>query len=461
MSFKKGFVWGVSTAAYQIEGAAYEDGKGLSVWDMYAKTPDKVFKGHTGDTACDHYHRLEEDLQLLKDSGVNSYRFSISWPRILPDGIGEVNEKGVEFYNRLIDGLLAIGITPYVTIFHWDYPYELYKQGGWMNPECSDWFAYYTDVLTKRFGDRVKHWFTLNEPQIFIGMGHQTGRHAPGHKHSEFDIAVMVHNVLLAHGKAVKTIRSNVANSVVGYAPAGFPSIPETSSPEDIEMARKITFAEGQKDSSFLKKHHMPLGLTEVLWIDPVYLGKYPEWFIKDFGHMLPSTWEEDLSIISQPIDMCAVNLYQGSYVSDLSGEPKFREDIPGQPLTGFDWRITPEMLYWAVKFYHERYNKPIYITENGLSCRDWVSLDGKVHDPGRIDFLTRYIGQFKKAADEGIDVAGYFQWSLMDNFEWAEGYKERFGLIHVDFKTFKRTPKDSYYWYKEVIDSNGENISY
>jgi len=244
MSFKKDFVWGAATASYQIEGGAYEDGKGLSVWDVFCKTEGKVYNGDTGDFACDTYHRWREDVQLLKDLGVQAYRFSMSWPRILPNGIGEVNEAGLKFYDDFIDGLIEAGITPYVTMFHWDYPYELYKKGSWLNRDSAEWFAEYADVITKRYGDRVKHWFTINEPQVFIGMGYQNGKHAPGHKFGPIDAITKVHNVLRAHGLAVQKVRENVKDSKVGFAPAFHVMAPKTDDPKLVEICRKINFEE-------------------------------------------------------------------------------------------------------------------------------------------------------------------------------------------------------------------------
>ncbi len=457
MSFKKDFVWGAATASYQIEGAANEDGKGLSVWDVFCKTEGKVYNGDTGDTACDTYHRWPEDVALLKELGVDAYRFSLSWPRIMPTGEGEINEKGLAFYDQFIDALIEADITPYITLFHWDYPYELYKKGGWLNRDASDWFAEYTEVVTKRYGDRVKHWFTLNEPQMFTGLGYQTGKHAPGHQYGPVDIITMVHNALLAHGKAVTVIRKNVVDSEIGFAPAFYPLMPKTDDPELIEQCRLMNFDELSVD---LKDHRNEFAFSQALWADPVYLGKYPEWVYVHFGEILPKSLEDDMKIISQEIDLYGVNIYQGGFFElNEQGALTPSKRKAGHAVTGFDWPVTPEALYWGPKFVYDRYQKPIFVTENGLSLKDWVSLDGQVHDPNRIDFLNRYLLQFKRAAADGVELAGYFQWSLMDNFEWESGYKQRFGLVHVDFETYKRTPKDSYFWYKTVIASNGENL--
>lgn len=453
MSFNKDFVWGAATASYQIEGAAFEDGKGLSVWDTYCEDPGRVFEMNHGNVACDHYHRYKEDVQLMKEIGLKAYRMSISWPRVMPNGIGKINEKGLDFYDRLIDELLEKGIDPYVTLFHWDYPYELFKRGAWHNPDSVKWFAEYVGVIVDKLSDRVNKWMTINEPQVFIGHGYVNAKHAPGLKVGSREIIQMAHNVLLGHGSAVQVIRERSKQPCkVGFAPCASIMVPNSQNLKDIEAARK-----GMFDLSRLKKIE-ELVWSSGLWMDPVFLGKYPDRILELFGKYLPENYEADLKIIGQELDFFGCNIYSGHYIeAGEDNQPKAVEQVTGHALTGFNWNIVPEALYWGPKFFHERYKKPIIITENGLSSKDWVSLDGKVHDEGRIDFLHRYIGQFKKAAEEGVDVGGYFQWTLMDNFEWAEGYKERFGLIHVDFPTGKRTIKESGYWYKKLIESNGD----
>lgn len=453
MSFKKDFIWGAAAASYQIEGAWKEDGKGMSIWDNLTEKPGAIYQGHTGKVACDHYHKYKEDIQIMKEMGLKSYRFSISWPRIFPDGIGKINQDGLEFYSNLVDELLANDIMPFPTLFHWDFPYELYLRGGWLNRESSDWFAEYTKAVVEKLSDRVDHWFTLNEPQVFVGLGHVTGEHAPGVKLQKRDIIRMMHNVLMAHGKAVKTIKENsVLDAKVGMAPVCNVCIPADDTKESTEAARDAMFSnKGGKQFS---------AWSNTWWLDPVYFGTYPEDGLDEAEKYLPETWKEDMEIISQPVDFLGNNHYSGSYVKlGKDGTPEHQKPEVGEALTGFNWRVTPEGLYWGPKFLSERYKSPIIITENGLSNKDWVSLDGKVHDPQRIDFTHRYLREYKKAAADGIDIAGYFHWSVMDNFEWAFGYKERFGLVHIDFKTQKRTIKDSGYWYKTVIESNGENL--
>lgn len=450
MTTEKPFVWGVATASYQIEGAFDQDGKTLSVWDLFARTKGKVYNGDSGDFACDSYNRADEDIALIKDLGVDAYRFSLSWPRIIPTGTGEVSEAGLAYYDRLIDGLIENGITPYITMFHWDYPYELYKRGHWLNDASSDWFADFADLVTKRYGDRVKHWMTINEPQCFIGLGYFSGVHAPGLKLSPYDIIRMSHNALLAHGKAVQIIRKNVENSVVGYAPASKVYVPATDTKADREAAYEMMFGRGKRQG---KISETDFTFDNDFWNDPIYLGKYPDWVMEELGDYLPETVEEDLEIISSPVDFFGVNIYSGDVVRKAEdGSIENVRPKSGHPVTGLNWNVEPRSLYWGPRFFYERYQVPIMVTENGLSMKDWVSLDGKVHDPGRIDFLARYIGELQRAHHDGTEVAGYFQWSLLDNFEWAEGYKERFGIVHVDFETGERTPKDSYYWYREFI---------
>jgi len=412
--------------------------------------PGKVYQNHHGKRACMHITRWREDVALMRELGLKAYRLSISWPRILPDGTGSVNEAGLEFYDGLIDQLLNAGIEPYITLFHWDLPLKLHQQGGWMNPNIIKWFADYTRVVVDRYSDRVKHWITLNEPQCFILLGHEAGTHAPGLKLPEADILQIGHNALLAHGRSVQVIREHAKQPArIGIAPVGVVSIPETERAVDIEAARRATF-EGATESLF----------NSTWWMDPVFHGRYPEAAVKQRLDNMPVVTAEDMKLISEPIDFCAFNLYQAGVVrAGADGQPEPVQYLEGHPVTAMEWPVTPAGLYWACRFFHERYEKPLLITENGLSCHDWVSIDGKVHDPNRIDFLTRYLAYVARACEEGIPVEGYFQWSIMDNFEWAEGYKDRFGLIYVDYATGKRIPKDSYNWYRKTIQNNGSDI--
>lgn len=449
MGFKKGFVWGAASASYQIEGAAYEDGKGLNIWDVYCRDEGKIIGGHSGDEACDHYHHVEEDVRLMQEMGLRAYRFSISWARILPEGIGAVNEKGIAFYNRLIDALLDAGIEPYITLYHWDLPYELYKRGGWLNPDMPAWFGEYAAVVAARFSDRVKYFITQNEPQCFIGLGHARGGQAPGLINPRTDVFEMAHNAMKAHGMAVLKLREHAKQPIlVGYAPTGSMHYPQTNSPADIEAARKATFA-----------CPTDMGMWSVSWFsDPVMLGHYPEDGLKLYERYLPKITGADMSLIHQPLDFYGQNIYNGGMVKQgEDGEPEFVKRCEGFPRTAISyWPVTPESLYWGPKFLYERYGKPIYITENGMSCHDVISLDGKVHDPNRIDFLARYLRELERAQSDGVDIRGYFQWSVLDVFEWNSGYAERLGLIYVDYPTKKRIIKDSGFWYRDVIARNG-----
>ena len=453
MGFCKEFQWGAATSSYQIEGGAYEDGKGLNIWDVFCQEENRIFGGHTGDKACDHYHRFREDVEIMKSLGIKAYRFSINWARILPEGTGKVNQAVIKFYTGLIDALLEANIEPFITLYHWELPYELYKKGGWLNEEIVDWFGAYAKLVAEHFSDRVKYFFTLNEPQCFVGLGFLDGVHAPGVQAPVRDTFQMAHNALKAHGNAVRMLRENAKQDIqVGYAPTGTMSYPDSEKPEDIEAARQHLFG-----------FHEPIsGWTWNVswWSDPVLFGEYPEEGMRRFQKYLPRITKEDLQLISQPIDIYGQNIYNGQRIRmGENGQPGIVKRYDGFPKTALDWPVTPECLYWGPKFLYERYQKPIYITENGLSCHDVVSLDGQVHDPNRIDFLARYLGALKKCAQDGTDIRGYFQWSLLDNFEWHSGYAERFGLVFVDYNTQKRIIKDSGYWYRELIRLNGENL--
>lgn len=450
MGFAKDFVWGAATSSYQIEGTGRDSGKGQNIWDVFTKEPGRVYEGHTGDIACDHYHRFREDVAYMKELGLKGYRFSIDWSRVLPEGTGKVNEKGIDFYNALIDELLEQGIEPYITLYHWELPYEIYKRGGWMNPEIVEWFGQYARLVAERFSDRVKYFFTLNEPQCFVGLGFLQGCHAPGVKAPLRDTFEMAHNALKAHGRAVQMLRAYGKQNVqIGYAPTSGMCYPEKETPKDIEAARKALFALPDDLSNWT--------WNVSWWSDPVILGKYPEEGMKKYEKYLPVITDEDMKLISQPIDFYGQNIYNGRCIRmGTDGRPEEVRRPAGFPKTATNWPVTPEALYWGPKFLYERYRKPIYITENGMACHDTVSQDGKVHDPNRIDFLARYLKNLKRAAEE-IDIRGYFQWSLMDNFEWDKGYAERFGIIYVDFDTQERIWKDSAYWYRDLIRRNGD----
>ncbi len=449
MSFRKDFVWGTATASYQIEGAWNEGGRGLSVWDTFCHERGNVQEGHTGDLACDHYHRFREDIALMKTLGIRAYRFSLSWTRIFPKGIGEINMEGVRFYSDLIDELLKNGIEPYITLFHWDYPYELHRKGGWLNDESIGWFADYAKTAVELFSDRCVYFITMNEPQCFVGSGYLKGVHAPGLKVSYKDAFQIAHNVLKAHGAAVIAMRKAAKQPIkIGYAPTCAANYPLTESPEDIEAAKASLFA------------CPPLGKgvfwSVSWWSDPVILGHYPEDGVAMYREYLPEITEEDMKLIHQPLDFYGQNIYHGSAIrSDGKGRYASAERTPGAPKTAIQWSITPKCLRWGPEFLYERYHLPIFITENGMSAHDTVSLDGKVHDPNRIDFLHRYLMELEKSTDNGTDIGGYFLWSFMDNFEWDKGYTERFGIVYVNYETQERIPKDSAYWYRDWIEAH------
>lgn len=452
MGFRENFAWGAATASYQIEGAAYEDGKGLSVWDVLSHKDGFVKEGHNGDVACDHYHRMKEDVQLMKKMGLKAYRFSISWPRVIPEGTGKVNEKGLDFYDQLVDELLANGIEPYVTLFHWDFPSALFIRGDFMNPDSSDWFAEYTKVVVDRLSDRVSNWMTLNEPQCYAFLGHGNGTHAPGIQIAKPYMMQLIHNMLLAHGKAVQVIRKYAKKKpVIGYAPVLGYIAPRTNSDEDIKLAKEAMFS----------CHGDSFEFNEPWWNSPIYKGCYPEDGLKLWEKWLPKIGQDDMKNIHQPLDFFGFNFYRSSVTAGyVNGKP----DVgivhkTGHTHTAFDWEVTPDGFYHVAKALYERYQLPLLVTENGLANTDWVSLDGKVHDPQRIDFVERYLKALKKATGEGVDVMGYMHWSLMDNFEWAEGYNKRFGMIYVDYETQERILKDSAYWYQNVIATNGAEL--
>ncbi|MBC8207205.1 MAG: beta-glucosidase [Kiritimatiellales bacterium] len=452
MGFSKDFLWGAATAAYQIEGAAYEDGKGLSIWDEFCKQPGRIQNGDTGDVACDHLHRYKDDVALMGELGLKAYRFSISWPRVIPQGTGAVNEAGLDFYDRLVDELLTKNIQPCATLYHWDLPQALQERGGWQSAESPEWFAEYADLMGRRLGDRVPMWFTFNEMTVVVNMASQMGVHAPGLKLNAGDALNLLKNLQLSHGRAVQVLREVLPSEAqIGLAHCGEVHLPKSDAPADVETARFAMF-EMQGLYSETSAHS--------LYLDPILKGKPVAWAREYFGEGAPEFSEAELELISQPIDFLGLNLYQGGQVVDgPDGRPVPDPTWKSLGRTLFDWVVTPEILYWASRFCYERYQLPIIISENGMSSHDWVALDGGVHDGARIDFLHRYLRELRRAADEGVPVLGYLQWSLLDNFEWAEGYKQRFGLIHVDYETQKRTLKDSALWYKKVIASNGEDL--
>jgi beta-glucosidase len=453
MSFPSNFTWGAAAAAYQIEGAVATDGRAPSIWDVHAHEKGRIFENHHGDTACDHYNRWPEDVGLMRDLGIQAYRMSISWSRVIPQGTGKPNPKGLAFYDKLFDALLKAGITPYVTLFHWDLPNALQRRGGFQNRDMVEWFGDYAALIADKYGDRVKNYMTINEPPCVVGLGLQDGVFAPGYKLPYAECLNAAHNLLLAHGCAVQALRAGCDGPIkVSIAQTARERIPHTDSKRDIEAARRDYFGATNRDMWNLS-----------WWADPILFGKYPADGLKVHAADLPEIKAGDMKLISQKIDFLAYNCYSGWRVrADAKGNP---EKVPenwgiGNARGTLPWlQIAPSALYWAARFQTERYNLPVVFSENGFCNTDFVHLDGKVHDPQRIDFLSHYLGGLKRAAAEGIPVAGYFYWSILDNFEWCEGYKDRFGLIHVDYQTQKRTPKDSYAWYREVIRHNGAQL--
>ena len=425
MTFAKDFLWGAASAAAQVEGAWNEDGRGESIWDTLVHEGGHVAHGETCDVACDHYHRWREDVAIMKELGLKSYRFSVSWSRVLPEGTGRVNEAGLHFYVQLCDALLEAGIKPLVTLYHWDLPTALYRKGGWKNPESPAWFEEYTELLAKALGDRAYAWMTFNEPQMFVGLGMLVGAHAPFEHNDDKTLAEVSKNVLLAHGRAVSVLRRLCPKALIGMAPTGDCYLPKDETPESIEEARRKSTRLGR---DFV--------ISNTWWADPIFLGKAPEDAEALLGENMYRLTAEEWASVSQKLDFYGFNCYQGTqdYPPPEDGYNNYAWQ--GSPKTGFGWNFTPQALYYSSKFWYERYGLPVLITENGYAGLDHVMLDGKVHDPQRQDFLHRYLLQVKRAVDEGIPVLGYQYWSIMDNFEWAAGYDPRFGLVYVDITT-------------------------
>ncbi|PYI68675.1 beta-glucosidase [Arthrobacter livingstonensis] len=443
--FPADFIWGVSTAAYQIEGAVNEGGRGPSSWDAFVAQPGRIANGDTGAVACDHYHRYPEDIALMAQLGVNAYRFSFSWPRIQPGGSGAVNPAGLAFYDRLVDGLLEAGITPSATLFHWDTPLELEQSGGWLNRDTAARFADYAQLVGIHFADRIPRWMTLNEPVSVTMLGYGAGIHAPGLALG-FDALPAAHHLLLAHGLGVQALRSAGAENI-GIANNHGATWPASESEADLQ-------AGGLYDN-----------IANRLFADPILTGAYPE----SLARFLPPIPDADLGTIATPIDWYGINSYNPTLVGAptagtggsvdghvLDGSLPFSlRELAGYPLTDFGWPVVPEAFTELLLGFKERYGDklpPIYITENGAAVNDGPAADGKVHDRRRIDYTAAHLNALKAAMDGGVDVRGYFHWSLLDNFEWAAGYSQRFGLVHVDYATQLRTPKDSFYWYQELI---------
>ncbi len=444
MPFPKGFIWGAASSAYQTEGAFDEDGKGSSVWDDFCRLPGVIMEDEDGRIACDTYHRYPEDVHLMKQIGLLAYRFSVSWPRILPEGRGRVNDAGLAFYDRLVDSLLENGITPYLTLHHWDLPSALQREGGWLNRDTCAAFAEFASVLAKHFDGRVRHYITLNEPQCVVLLGHTLGTNAPGLKLPQRGRLLIMHHLMLAHGMAVTSLRSESnAELKIGIASTGRLCYPIEATPESCRAAARSSFT--LPEDNWIFNHSWCL--------DAAVLGQYPQDapdFFRSFADSVPAS---DWDIIRQPLDFIGVNIYHGAPVDEQGRDVPFP---PGHPRTAMGWPVTPQVLRYGTRWIGERYGLPILVSENGQSCNDRIYLDGRVHDPERIDYLHRYLLELKKAVEDGVDLIGYLHWSLTDNFEWDLGYSQRFGLIYIDYPTQRRVLKDSAEWFGKVIRSNG-----
>jgi len=441
--FPKGFIWGVACASYQCEGAWNEDGKGPNIWDDFCHdlTTQNVRNGDTGDVTCDSYHRYKEDVALMKQHNVKVYRFSISWARVIPDGAGEVNEKGLQFYDDLVNELLDNGIEPWVTLYHWDLPSALQDKGGWLNRDIVKVFGRYAGIIAERFKGRVHNYMTLNEPQCIAQLGYLTGTHAPGWKLGWEKTAQVYHHLCLAHSEAQRAIKAVCGDDArVGVVSCGSLAYPEKDTPEGREAAYRASF-------------DLNTGWSFNIFLDSLLLHRYDDSANEAIKRFASTIDPKDWDLMETP-EFIGLNIYQG-FMVDEQGNTVDR--YPGFPVTGIKWGVTPEVLRYGPQNLYRRYGLPMYITENGLSCNDKVYLDGKVHDLDRIDFLNRYLLSLSKGIEEGAPVGGYLQWSFLDNFEWAEGYNERFGLIYVDYNTCQRIPKDSAAWYAKVIETNGE----
>ncbi|MBC8065157.1 MAG: beta-glucosidase [Chlorobia bacterium] len=437
LDFPRDFLWGAATASYQIEGAVNEDGRGRSVWDTFSHTPGQVQNGDTGDMACDHYHLYKDDVALMSELGLQAYRFSISWPRLMPSGTGEVNQKGVDFYNRLIDALLENGIRPAATLFHWDYPQALQDQAGWTTPDAGKVFGDYAELCFRSFGDRVKFWITHNEPWCYAFLGHEVGAHAPGLNDQELALKVG-HGLLLGHGEAVSRYRALNQGGKIGIT------------------TNHQHFAPLNPDSEFDQLASSQQNDWMNGWfLDPIYFGDYPEYLKKTYP--MPVFTDEQKMLVSQKTDFMGLNFYAVSKVrySDQGHNQAEQIDVPEIEHTEMGWMVVPDTLRETLVYSQNRWNPDeIYVTENGCAY-DYPVENDKVHDVKRQDFLKSYLASAHQAIEEGAKLKGYFVWSFLDNFEWAFGYSKRFGIVHVDYGTQRRIPKDSALMYREIIRAN------
>jgi beta-glucosidase len=438
------FTWGVATSAYQIEGAVAEDGRSPSIWDTFSHTPGKVAGGDTGDVACDSYHRWPEDLGLMKELGVGAYRFSIAWPRIMPGGGGPVNAAGLAYYDRLVDTLLAAGITPYPTLYHWDLPQVLQDRGGWASRDTAHCLAEYASVVAGRLGDRVTNWVTLNEPRCAAWIGHLEGRHAPGL--ADIDVAVPVSfHLLLGHGLATQAVRAAAPGARVGLVNVLHTCEPATDRPEDIEATARFD------------------GHVNRWWLDPIHGRGFPADMQRVYGVELPEK-PGDLATIAAPLDFLGANYYSPAIIADNPGGPvPYTREVPpdGVPQTMLHWEIRAAGLEQVlVRLATEYGAREVYVTENGSAWADDITPDGQIHDQPRLRYLEEHLAACDRAVQRGVPLAGYFAWSLLDNFEWDYGYDARFGLVHVDYQTQQRRVKDSGRRYADIIAAHGQRAA-
>jgi beta-glucosidase len=446
-AFPRGFLWGAATSAYQIEGGVREGGRGESIWDRFGAVPGNITDGSNADVACDHYHRWKGDVDLLRWLGVGAYRFSVAWPRVMPDGVGAVNEPGLDFYDALVDALVAAGIRPFVTLYHWDLPQAVQDRGGWGVRDTADAFAEYAAAVARRLGDRVRHWITHNEPWVVATGGHEDGVHAPGHRDPALALRA-AHHLLLSHARAMEAVRGTVPGAEAGITLNLAPIWPASSGEADREAARR-------QDGSFNR-----------WYLDPLFRGRYPDDAIADRvrrGHLagpeLPFVQAGDLEAIAGPLDFLGVNYYSRWVVgAGEGGEPVLTSPVPKEELTDMEWEVFPQGLSDLLIRLQREYRPPaIYITENGAAYGDGPDAEGRIADTRRVAYLSGHLAAARRAIEAGVPLRGYFAWSLLDNFEWTGGYAKRFGLYWVDYASQQRLPKDSAFWYRDVVAGNGE----
>ncbi|HVR81018.1 MAG TPA: GH1 family beta-glucosidase [Luteimonas sp.] len=449
VAFPEGFLWGAATAAHQIEGSPLADGAGPSIWTRFAHTPGMTLNGDTGDIACDHYHRWRDDVRLMRELGLTAYRFSVSWPRVLPEGTGRINQPGLDFYSRLVDELLANDIEPLLTLYHWDLPAALDDRGGWLNRDCADWFAEYGRVLYRALDGRVKKWVTLNEPWVITDGGYLHGTLAPGHR-NRFEAPIASHNLMRAHGAAVQAYRAEGQHEI-GLVVNLEPKYPASDSPVDQAAVRRAHAYMNQQ------------------YLDPALLGSYPPELGEIFGEAWPQWPADDFKLIKQPLDFIGINYYTRSVTQAAISYP-LDTHVVKQPLATYTethWEVFPQGLTDTLLWVKQRYGDiPMYITENGAAFFDPPVAEAtpsgadRVRDPLRIDYLYKHLRAVRDAIGEGCDVRGYMVWSLLDNLEWSLGYSKRFGIVHVNYATQQRTPKDSARWYGNMIATHGRNLA-